>query len=1483
LKRVLLRLLRGTTVLVAALALLVWGAYLVACHTPWGREGVRLVVLAQLEPLFRGQITMRELSRLGLGGVGLRGLAVRDPAGNEVIAISRLELDWAAASLLGGEIVVERVQLQGGRIELADFSRQRGVLAAFSPKSPEPEPARAPGRPLALRVREIEVDELALSAEIAGFGVAGVRHLALRASYQQHEAMAGTLASLSAELLRDDRGIGGIDSASGHYVSSGEPSSIQLAARLAETRLRLDARAHLPGDPAFQDAPLQAQLQIDRLEAATFAALGRSEWGTRLPEALDLQLALSGSARAPRATFSIGSAAGTLSGAASLSAERHAELQVSARQLALAQLVPGLPPGKLDGTLAVEAEHIDTGDVPIRLRFRQGRWDESELPELSASTRWIGEQLRNLSLQLTGYDGRLTLDGDVSFAGDVQAQIELALPKLERLPRLPGVPAASGALELHGHFGLRQNQLSVQGTLALKTLLVASVAVGSLQSEFAVQGDVLAPRVRTSLRSTGVRAGSIRLDDATLRLDARRTADARVVAALSAAGQLQGQPFQLGVERARLGRDESIDLRGARVQAFGQQVTLSGRYGAGRLDGLVLDARGIDLAQLRSAFALEPTLAGVLELHASARGSLAAPVLGLSLRGRELRYGEGPALALEADAELDAGRGRARVDAHADSAAGRLLSVQAKTSFPASPRASWGQRLRSAQLEAEAALERLDTKDLSAWLGRPLPVEGAGSLRLLLRGPAREPRLESDLRARLRQLGPGRDAELALQVRYAQGEARADATLSDRDGPWLEARAHLAHPEANSEALLRDAAQLLQRAAWDAQLQLKERRLAQAPIPRALPPAAGRLELAAQLSASHQPLAEPQAELKLQLRQPGDTAGSDCNSLQAELAVLARLDAGQLQGELELSRRAQQLASIHTRTRVELGPLLARLGPARLAGLELDLALNELDLATLPLVCNRVHGRISGNAHGRSLLEAAPQLELALRAQQLSVNRVDFMDATLDAQLRTPAASVELGLVHGATRSSLTARVPLELRAGSLSLPRDQPLSAELRLDRLPVGALVPAGGAISRATGTLSGRITLAGTRAAPELGGFLAPEGVGFTATALAQPLADINGRIAIQQHGIEIEQLRARDGDGQLQLDGRIDLRPPTQAVEAALTLLAKKFPLRQQGRVAGTLDAALRVRAALDEQAARVAVQMQDASLWLRSEDLRQGINLEPHPDVLDPRVPQAHLVGEPPPVKAALPLELSIEAHDSFWVRREDFAVKLSAQLTASSKQGQLRIRGPVTLQRGYLQLLGKVFELQGHNTLEFVGSDVPDPVLDITAQARSRGGSKVVTVKISGRARAPVLEFQVDQQNASAVEAAQALFVSGATSGSAKDQARSFVSGLSSGLLALSARSELGEVMPILLVEPGSENTASRVRAGFELDSLVPSFLAGVIRGVYVEGIFASGGGQQQQDTGGGVLIELFLPHDFVTSGAYGPGETWSLDFGWEP
>jgi hypothetical protein len=92
--------------------------------------------------------------------------------------------------------------------------------------------------------------------------------------------------------------------------------------------------------------------------------------------------------------------------------------------------------------------------------------------------------------------------------------------------------------------------------------------------------------------------------------------------------------------------------------------------------------------------------------------------------------------------------------------------------------------------------------------------------------------------------------------------------------------------------------------------------------------------------------------------------------------------------------------------------------------------------------------------------------------------------------------------------------------------------------------------------------------------------------------------------------------------------------------------------------------VRVEAALDAERAKVAVNLDDVSLWLEGGDLRQGIDLSPHPDIVDPRRPSAK---EPAPVadrQPARPIELTLVADDSIWVRREDFAVKVSAELGA---------------------------------------------------------------------------------------------------------------------------------------------------------------------------------------------------------------------------
>jgi autotransporter translocation and assembly factor TamB len=1466
----------------AGLLALALAAYLVVCQTSWGRERVRRIALAQLAPLFAGRIRVAEISRLALSGIALRELAVFDPSGSEVLALPQLELDWSPLGLLSGELVLGRLALVSGRIDLADLSARRGLLAAFSATSAAPEPPAA--APLRVRLAELSVDGLELSGEVAGVGVLGARNLALRASYRQAATIELELASLSAELLRDGRELGRVDSAAGRYASAGAPSTLRLAAQLADTRLQLEATSRLPGDPDFDDAPLQLSARLERLDAATLTALGQAEWASALRPALDVQIAVTGSARAPQGTFTISSLAGVVRGQAALTPERVARLRVSAEGLALAELLAGLPAGRLQGTLTGEAALSESGGVPVQLRFSEGRYDELALPQASARARWSGRQLRELAIELQGYDGQLTIKGEASLDGDARAEVALALPRLDRLPRWPSAPLpASGALALRSGVELEQGRLHARGTLTLRALQLPPVSLGAVHSDFELQGALLAPSLHTTLRASALRAGQLRAEITRLRLDVQRTLGAFVIA-LAARGQLQGEPFELSLQRARIAPGTSLEVRGAQLRALGQRVLLSGQYGASGVQG-VLQAHGLDLARLSAAFALQPALAGTAELRASARGPLEAPIVSLSVRGSDLRIAGAPALALAVQAELDARRGRARLEMRAADDDGREITAQARAAFAARSRASWAERLGSAHIEADAALERIDSAALETWLGRPLPFQGTASLRVWLNGTLREPALQSELRAQLPELAPGRAAEVLLQANYARGAGRGALIVSDPDGPWLDAQLQLAHPEAQTRALLRDAARLLERAAWDARVELHPRRVSALPVALRLPEDVTSLELGARLSAAHTPGEAPEAELQLQLRQrePGAASG-DCRELASDLDLLAHLKAGQLDAHAAVLRRAHPVAELDARSELDLGPLLLSEGLPRLRGLELDASFDQVELGTLPLVCNRVRGRISGSAHARALLEAAPELSLALRAQRLSLDGRNFSDATLDASVQAALARLALVLQHGATSSTLTARVPLERQGSALAIPSQAPLAAELRLDHLPLAALVPPGAAISRATGTLSGHIELAGTRAAPELQGELIPEGVGFTATALAQPLMDVGGRILIRKDRLDIEQLSARDGDGTLRVSGTVALRPAASGADAVLSLVAKELPLRQQGRVAGTLDASLRVVAGLDAQAARVALQLNEASLWLRGGELRQGIELAPHADIIDPRVAHSASRTSPEPARAAeLPLELSHEAHDSIWVRREDFAVKLSAQLTASRKQGELRIRGPVALRRGYLQLLGKVFELGDSSRIEFVGSSPPDPVLDIQAQARNRGESETVTVKISGRARAPVLEFMVDDRTVSAGEAAEKLFAPRATNATAKSQVQSFVGGLSSGLLALSARSEFGEMMPILLVEPGSETTASRVRAGFELDSLVPRVLAGIIRGVYVEGIIASGNGQQQQDTGGGVLLELYLPHDLVTSGQYGPGETWSLDLGWQP
>jgi hypothetical protein len=205
--------------------------------------------------------------------------------------------------------------------------------------------------------------------------------------------------------------------------------------------------------------------------------------------------------------------------------------------------------------------------------------------------------------------------------------------------------------------------------------------------------------------------------------------------------------------------------------------------------------------------------------------------------------------------------------------------------------------------------------------------------------------------------------------------------------------------------------------------------------------------------------------------------------------------------------------------------------------------------------------------------------------------------------------------------------------------------------------------------------------------------------------------------------------------------------------------------------------------------------------------------------------------------------------------------------------------------------MGKTFDIEQNSYLDFTGSAAPDPVLAITAKHANRRSGSTVAVTITGRGSAPILTFRVDDAVVSAGDAFQAIYGSQQSNqnpSGANDQARAFVGGLTAGLLATTARRELGAAAPIIMIEPGEQSGEGRIRAGFEFDSLVPKFLRSVVTGVYFEGILANessgSAGTQKSDARvqAGFLLELYYPHNLFSAGQQGPGTTWSLDVGWQ-
>jgi translocation and assembly module TamB len=554
-----------------------------------------------------------------------------------------------------------------------------------------------------------------------------------------------------------------------------------------------------------------------------------------------------------------------------------------------------------------------------------------------------------------------------------------------------------------------------------------------------------------------------------------------------------------------------------------------------------------------------------------------------------------------------------------------------------------------------------------------------------------------------------------------------------------------------------------------------------------------------------------------------------------------------------------------------------------------------LALQDVPVICEHVSGTVAGNAKLSRALTQQVAVDIDLQGHDLRFDESPAFEGKLRGHADRQAVALVGRLGYAGGRADLRARLPLDTGGRAPTVDLHAPTEAELRLRDMHVQALLAPVAAVSARSGTLQGDVTMCGTLIDPLVRGRLKLSDVGLVLRELGQPFEHVNSELVLDGKKLTLRETQLRDRDGVARISGALTWAS-LQTWQAQLSASVDDLPIRRQGVILARLDGRLNARADFSPKARRVDVQLKRALMELTNADFSGIQSLKENPEIvlLDKAPEQAERVAES--TTKLPPIEVSFDASQPFWVRRDDFSALVSTKLEivlpetnaddAAIDQGPT-VSGHIELQRGVVQLIGTMFNIES-GRIDLVGGHGVEPVLDLRAERRAPGGD-VVAIDARGPLRRPTLHFFVNDEPVTAGEALAA--ASGArqqgTESSVQNQLGGMATGILSGVLTVGARRELGELVPVLAVETGDHSTS--LRAGIGARRLIPTGLRSVITDAYVEGILTESEEGQSGDEGtrtqtqAGVLLELRFPYDLVGEAQYEPGQRWSLDLSWEP
>jgi len=422
-----------------------------------------------------------------------------------------------------------------------------------------------------------------------------------------------------------------------------------------------------------------------------------------------------------------------------------------------------------------------------------------------------------------------------------------------------------------------------------------------------------------------------------------------------------------------------------------------------------------------------------------------------------------------------------------------------------------------------------------------------------------------------------------------------------------------------------------------------------------------------------------------------------------------------------------------------------------------------------------------------------PRLHVDARVDSLRYGGVTADSMQVHADYAAGRMTVNGGVrVAGREVVNAVASVPMRLSLGGivpgLELLRDQPLSATLTADSVPLGLITQSfPDYLKDGAGVMRARVVVGGTPAHPTVNGDAVLQDGALTVTKLGARWTQMNGRLSMHGDTIRVDSLTAHTGhDGRALVNGTVLLDDGAHP-RVDLAIWLDDFQVADSRDLA-SIQSRARVRLSGRVPAVVVTgtVEIEDGTIYIPS------LSATAEADIVDADVGAlgADTIVAPTTAQALLgafiPRNLRVTIGESVWLQSPDARIQIRGDLVVDRPAGTDTnlifgeldaVRGSYTVEFGPFR---RQFDIvQG--VVRFYNTPELNPSLDITAAYRVRGGTDQpldVLVHLTGTMQQPRVELSTTNRVPLSQSELASLLLFGRTSDQAAGLPEELLSGL---------------------------------------------------------------------------------------------------------